>query len=901
MNMQQINVCIASALAMFCVVQGCVCLLGGSFVCGQETAPANPGFTPEQAAAMERQSRQSSSAAVLYPADRPQPSQTRAAVVLDGARGGRRWGGIGSTPATAMERQLMHYPEPIQTDILDLMFKPNFGMALTHLKVEIGGDNNSTAAVEPSFAHTREEMRNANFHRGGNFWLMKKARERNPGIELGALAWTQPYWVGDGTGRADNRSFFTQESADYFVTFFKGARDVWGLEMQYFSAEQNERHPGGQRDWIVNCLRPTFDKVGFQRIGFVIDNGGWPLRAEDNDPAYLKYIAALGRHYVENSPKHIAPPDIQALGVPLWNAEGWSREGRTWPLAIYFAESVARGYVDSKVVQFTTWPILAGGLPGSLYGTTGLMQANKPWSGYYEIYPTVWITAHFNQFAPMGWTTLDGGCGGLFVESNPKYDSWTLGSAGEKDAWNRARLNYLTLTSPDRKDYSLIVVNTSPFARTLDIELKNLPLKPLHKWLSTEQEQFVQAGRIEPSNGKFTLGMEPWAICSLTTTTGQQKGQPKNAVPKDSILPLPYSEDFDTYTIGADARYQSCSAGYFEIYQAAGESKTLRQMVPAKGLTWSIPKDNYPCVAIGDIRWSDYEVSSDARLEGHGTVALWARVARFRDHGMAGYYLRVDQEGNWELGVAQNRHGANNFYTEKALATGRVADFKADTWHKLTLLVDGNRLQGSIDGQALAAVQDSLFAAGAVGYSTWAEGIQKDFEDMKRAMVIGQKYGHARYDNLLVRAVPGKLSQAGWIASATTQSVSHEPSKAIDGDPATFWHSAFNSKGPLPQALTVDVGQSHAIREVRVLQRQDGGHSYITRYALHLSTDGQTFNNVSEGEWSDDSTMKTVVFAPTVARYIRLEALEATAKRKSNVSVAEIQIGVPLNDSQFLK
>ena len=857
----------------------------------QVTVPVNPGFTPEQAAAMEAQIRQSKSSDVLYPKDLPVAEQTRAVVRIEGNSGGRRWCGIGSTPATAMERQLMHYPQPIQDDILDWMFKPNFGMALTHLKVEVGGDNNSTAAVEPSFAHTREEMQHPNFHRGGNFWLMRKARDRNPGLELGALAWTQPYWVGNGAGNTNNKSFFTPESAEYFVKFYEGARNEWGLEMQYFSAEQNERHPGGQKEWILHCLRPAFDKAGFPHVGFVIDNGGWPLRDDYKTPEFLKQIAALGRHYVENSPKHIAPRDIQELGIPLWNAEGWSRVGQTWPLAIYFAESVARGYVDSKVTQFTTWPILAGGLPGSLYGTTGLMLANKPWSGYYEIYPTVWITAHFNQFAPMGWKTVDGGCGGLFVESNPKYDSWTLGSAGEKDAWKRARLNYVTLASPDGKDYSIILVNTSPFARTLDVALQNLPAKALHVWRSTETEQFVHIRQIAPANGKFTLGIEPWTIYSLTTTTGQQKGQPRNPVPADNILPLPYKDDFESYPVGADARYTSSSAGYFEVAQIPGEGKTLRQAVPAKGLTWSIPKDNYPCVAIGDVRWNDYEVSSDAHLEGSkGDMALWARVSSFRDHGMAGYYLRVDQEGKWELGVAKNRYGPNNFYTEKPLANGHLPQFKADAWHKLALLADGSQLRGSIDGAVVAEVQDGTWAAGAVGYSTWAEGIQKDYEDMKSAMVIGLKYGQARFDNLLVRPVPGKLSQAGWKAVATSQHEGSEAGKAIDGDPKTFWHSEYNSKGPLPQAVTVDLGKPQRVKEVRVLQRQDGGRSYITKYTVYLSRDGRTFAKASEGQWEDNAAMKAVAIAPQSARYVRIEAQEASGGRKSNVSIAEVQV-----------
>jgi hypothetical protein len=285
--------------------------------------------------------------------------------------------------------------------------------------------------------------------------------------------------------------------------------------------------------------------------------------------------------------------------------------------------------------------------------------------------------------------------------------------------------------------------------------VKSLPAKPLHQWVSTEQEQFIRTGSIDTASGKFTLAVQPWSVCSLTTTTGQQKGAASAPVPADSVLPLPYKDDFESYSIGGDARYQSCSAGYFETYQAPGEGKTLRQVVPAKGLTWSIPKDNYPCVALGDIRWSDYEVSTDALLEGKGTIALWARVDAFRDHGMAGYYLRVDPDGKWELGVSNNRRGRNRFYTEKPLANGQVEGFLAEAWHKLSIRAQGRQLKASLDGKPLAEMTDGTYAKGAVGYSTWAEGIQKDGEDMKKAMVIGTPYGHARFDNLLVRPLTG--------------------------------------------------------------------------------------------------------------------------------------------------
>lgn len=51
-------------------------------------------------------------------------------------------GGLSGGGATSV--LLRDYPEPQRSTILDLLFKPNFGASLHILKVEIGGDAQST-------------------------------------------------------------------------------------------------------------------------------------------------------------------------------------------------------------------------------------------------------------------------------------------------------------------------------------------------------------------------------------------------------------------------------------------------------------------------------------------------------------------------------------------------------------------------------------------------------------------------------------------------------------------------------------------------------------------------------------------------------------------------------------
>ena len=65
-------------------------------------------------------------------------------IILDGRTAHHTLDGIGGLSAGASSRLLYDYPEQQRSDILDLLFKPNFGASLHILKVEIGGDGQST-------------------------------------------------------------------------------------------------------------------------------------------------------------------------------------------------------------------------------------------------------------------------------------------------------------------------------------------------------------------------------------------------------------------------------------------------------------------------------------------------------------------------------------------------------------------------------------------------------------------------------------------------------------------------------------------------------------------------------------------------------------------------------------
>src|ERR1700728_2899948 len=144
-------------------------------------------------------------------------------VVLDGTSKGCVFDGLGAASAGASSRLLIDYPEPQRSQILDYLFKPGYGAALQHLKVEIGADVNSTDGAEPSTMRSRDDH---DYTRGYEWWLMEEARKRNPQIILDTLPWGAPGWVGNG-------QFYSQDMANYVADFLRGARKKHQLDIAY--------------------------------------------------------------------------------------------------------------------------------------------------------------------------------------------------------------------------------------------------------------------------------------------------------------------------------------------------------------------------------------------------------------------------------------------------------------------------------------------------------------------------------------------------------------------------------------------------------------------------------------------------------------------------------------------
>jgi hypothetical protein len=128
---------------------------------------------------------------------RPAQAQAPQQLIVSPDSAGLPYDGHGGLSAGASSRLLFDYAPDVRSEIMDYLYKPKFGANLWVCKVEIGGDTQSTDGTEPSHMHTRDDL---NCTRGYEFWLMKEAKARNPGVITYGLPWGSPGWINNQTG-----------------------------------------------------------------------------------------------------------------------------------------------------------------------------------------------------------------------------------------------------------------------------------------------------------------------------------------------------------------------------------------------------------------------------------------------------------------------------------------------------------------------------------------------------------------------------------------------------------------------------------------------------------------------------------------------------------------------------
>jgi hypothetical protein len=610
-------------------------------------------------------------------------------VVINGNVVGPSYDGVGAiSGGGGNSRLLIDYPEPQRSQVLDYLFKPNYGAAVQMLKLEIGGDANSTDGAEPSHEHVKGEI---NCNVGYEFWLGEQAVARNPNIKLYALPWTAPGWIGNG-------NFWTQDMIDYDIAWLNCAKGH-GLNIGYIGG-WNER--GFDKGWYEN-LRSNLNSHGFSSVKIVGADSDWGVAdAMQSDSAFKNAIDIIGAHYPcsggdgGDATSCSTTSNARATGKPMWASENGSQDQTSGTPALI--RSITRGYIDATMTSYLNWPLMASITSNLPYPTVGLLTAPQPWSGNYSVGASTWATAHLTQFSAPGWHFLNDSASGY------------LGG-------NRNNGSYISLKSTNNTDYSTIYETTT----TSDVQTVNVNVTgglntgTVHVWSTdlssgSSSNWFVKQADVGTNNGSYTLSLQPHRIYTVTTTTGGGKGTATS--PAKSTLAMPYSDDYESYAVNGMAKYFETMQGAYEVRNCANghSGKCLQQVVPRQPINWQDDSDAFTLV--GDPGWSNYTVSTDVSMQQAGTVTLLGRAnTQTRPQNrQAAYQLRISNTGAWSIA----KHTTSN--TTTTLTSGTAAALGTNNWHNIKLGFSGTQITASLDGATLGTVNDSSFNSGQAGF-----------------------------------------------------------------------------------------------------------------------------------------------------------------------------------------
>ena len=664
-------------------------------------------------------------------------------------------GGLSGGGATS--RLLIDYPPSTRSQIFDLLFKPNFGASLQLLKIEVGGDGQSTEGTEPSHAHSVDDL---NFHRGYEWTILEEAKARNPTLGTLALSWSWPAWVGCPGGDLSSPACdaatpytYPQQSAAYIVSFVKGARDVHNVSIDIVSSWNEKAY---NADFLV-ALRDALDAEGLSATRIVCDDYNWAC-AEGMmaNPALFEAVDFISGH-------DGMPPSAQAPSKPLYDTEGFHTVGSDAGAASWISELNTR-YINFNQTMNIAWNLIAAYYEGTAFWPHGLMHAWQPWVGWYSVPASIWATAHYTQFTTRNafhYTLVDpviGGSGvlaegGTYVSLiNNATGEWTI--VIEKQP-NDARSS----VAPETAQFML----GGRFAAASRLAVWSTQLAVAGGALANESKQFVQLPQITVANGSFSVDLAVGQILTITTLLEAGFKGSFPPPPPPAAFPDTYSDDFNACAIDAQARYVTDFNGVTTCEDSGDPSHgvVMRQVVPKAPIRWWA--DTRPHAVLGNPTWRDVAISIDFRCTSEGGSAMvGARAsiesATFITDGPAGIHAEDELRGLWySVTCAGGANGGGGEWAlwpsvkqvavrGSAIAEGKLGGVPVNTWHTLRLTVNGSHAEGGFDGARVFGVDVSKAGtplAGFAGFGTIAFG---DF---------------TQFDNVATRATAARCSAAG--------------------------------------------------------------------------------------------------------------------------------------------
>lgn len=665
---------------------------------------------------------------------------------------GLTYKGFGVLSANSTSNLLIDYKYEspyAYNEMLNVLFGGEHPL-MNHVKIEMGNDgNNSTGADSCTMRYEDEE---ADASRSPGFILAADAKKVNKNVKVSILRWEMPSWVqrdwdSDRTGKGYEAMYKW-----YKETIFD-AYEKYGYILDYVNPDKNET---GDPDedfikWYTNRVETEDEFPEYMDQKAIEAYHNMKIVASDeyislnivpsmrNDEELYKTVDAIGLHYTtgttQSTPDYIKMADVDDKEV--WYSEGCGSfsysefqknkttaygagtiGGYQSPLAM--CDCMVKSAVYSRRSHYIFQPAIGSFYEGSQYDHKELLSAREPWSGHIHYDESIYCLSHFTKFAKTGWENSDNTAGiwRIIPQACGNNSEGTEHLRNEK-----GEPSYMTLASPDRKNFSTVIVNNSDRELTYSISLEDMDIpegKSLEKWQSSADSYMQYKGEVKCEDNRYTVDIEPFSIVTVTSLDCNGKEEYTERLPEESYNPVLdtnkegtaqdtssnvlYADDFnysgysDSYLTerGYEPRYTVDYSGAYAV-----EDGKLKHVLGSSVSQW---QNNTPNAVIGDYRWMNYKAEVDVSLPNGGYAGIVIREQTGLAYTGSGYSLQINANGEWKL---QKEYGG--------VASGKVDT--ADTYRlgiegkgsHITAYINGVKVHEYTDDNAQLAGRIRLF------------------------------------------------------------------------------------------------------------------------------------------------------------------------------------------------
>ncbi len=684
---------------------------------------------------------------------------------------GLTYKGFGVLSANSTSNLLMDYKTESPAayyQMLDVLFGGEHPL-MNHVKIEMGNDgNNSTGSDSCTMRFENEE---ADASRSPGFVLAADAKKVNPNVKVSILRWEMPAWVQKAWDSDRKVKGFEAMYKWYSETIFD-AYEKYGYILDYVNPDKNETWDPDEdfikwfKDRISNEDNfPSYmddnAKNAYRNMKIIASDENVSLNIVPSmrkDDELYDAVDAIGFHYSTGTSSQTA--DYVRMAdeddKEVWYSEGCGsfsysefQENKNtaygggtlggYQSPIAMADCMVKSAVYSRKSHYIFQPAIGSFYEGSQYDHKELLSAREPWSGHIHYDEAIYCLEHFSKFAKTGWENKDNteGIWRIIADASANDSTGTEHLKNEE-----GKPSYITLASPDKKDFSTIVVNNSDKELEYEIETVDMNIeagKSLEKWETMTDSYMKYTGEVKADGDKYSFTVKPFSIVTVTSLDCDGREEYTKRLPAESYNPVldtnetgkvadissnvlyadnyeyaDYDKDY-LKNRGMEPRYTVDYSGAFVV-----EDGALWQVLTDKVSQW---QDNTPNAVIGDYRWMNYKASVDVTLPEGGFAGLVIREQTGLNHNGSGYNVKLSSDGKWEL---------HRGYTY--LAGGTLSDFAEGSTHKLALEGKGSKITLYIDGNELKQVED------------------RDAELFGRLRLFSG-WNRASFDNLLVEKI----------------------------------------------------------------------------------------------------------------------------------------------------